>query len=46
MMLFKDSNGVPYSKVWKGYHIVPASQATAKKLIESKEFAMKDNPYG
>jgi hypothetical protein len=24
---------------------MPANQTAARKLIESKEFAMKDNPY-
>jgi len=45
-MLFRDGKGVPVSKVWKRPHIVPASATTAKKLIENREFAMKDNPYG
>ena len=45
LMLFKNDQGVPYSKVWKGHHVVPANPAAAKKLIESSEFAMKDNPY-
>ena len=44
-MLLKNDQGVPYSKVWKGHHVMPANQTAAKKLIESREFAMKDNPY-
>jgi len=45
-LLFRDDKGVPVSKVWKGIHMMPASATTAKQLIENREYAMKDNPYG